>query len=141
MIMSTTTGPDGESIGHLSFPSGSNPGGGTSNEVPPAMFNTMAPSQQQQTQLRFVNSSSQGNLSNNGAGMYQSTVIPNDEMLIPPGISSSDTGQYNISHISQQQNIITTPQKNLYQGILNSVSSVCVTACSVSTSRLKNMKL
>jgi len=121
MIMSTTTGPDGESIGHLSFPSGSIPGGGTSNEAPPAMFNTMAPSQQQQTQLRFVNSSSQGNLSNNGAGLYQSTVIPNDEMLIPPGISSSDTGPYNVSHnISQQQNIITTPQKNLYQGIINS---------------------
>jgi hypothetical protein len=120
MIMSTTTGPDGESIGHLSFPLGVNSGGSPSNEAPPTMFiNNMAPSQQQQSQYHTVNSSNaQGNLSGE---VYHNMVIPQD-LSIPSGVSSSLDAVHHVPPHGSQQNDVLTPQNTLPQRVINIVS-------------------
>lgn len=122
MIMSTTTGPDGESIGHLSFPLGVNSGGSPSNEAPPTMFiNNIAPSQQQQSQYPTVNSgNAQGNMSNIGE-VYHNMVIPQD-LSIPSGVSSSLDAVHHVPPHGCQQNDVMTPQNALPQRVINVVS-------------------
>jgi hypothetical protein len=113
MIMSTTTGPDGESIGHLSFPLGHNSGGSPNNDALPNTFTSgISTAQHQQSQGHAVNSSNaQGNLSHL-VGAYHNTVTPPD-FSIPSRISSSPDATHHIPphSTSSQQSDVMSPQK------------------------------
>lgn len=124
MIMSTTTGPDGESIGHLSFPLGPNSGGSPNNDALPTMFTkSIATAQHQQSQGHAVNSiNAQGNLSHVG-GAYHNTVTPPD-FSIPSRISSSPDATHHIPphSTSSQQSDVMSPQKVSQSRVITLVS-------------------
>jgi hypothetical protein len=123
MIMSTSTGPDGESIGHLSFPLGPNSGGSPNDALPNMFTSNITTSQHQQSQGHAVNSiNAQGNLSHVG-GAYHNTVTPPD-FVLPSRISSSPDATHHIPPHSSQQSDVISPQNISHSRVIN---LVCVT--------------
>jgi len=113
--MSTTTGPDGESIGHLSFPPGVNPMGSPSND---GSGSGMLPYNMHQ-QHEMFRDSSHGNL--NGASMYQNNIsMQEGEVLFNAGTSDGNSGQKIVPHIQQQN--VSTLHDSFNQAIMNVVS-------------------